>query len=73
MVEDIRMFMKNGEIYLHRDDVIKLIEKVSAKPRSLSSRECLKEVILALDCGQLDMTSIKKKRKEIIKNGSEKQ
>ncbi len=62
MAEMIRMFMRDGEAYLNRDDIMRLIEKACKKADTLNAKETLKALAKSLDYGQLDTTEIHKKK-----------
>jgi hypothetical protein len=51
--------MMNGELYLHRDDVINLIDKLCKKAESLSAKQDLKSLAQSLAGGKFDLSFMK--------------
>ena len=54
MEEIIRMIQLGSDVYLHKEDIINLIEKVMERAETLSARVDLKSLITLIEGGEWD-------------------
>ena len=55
MEEIIRMIQMGASVYLHREDVIRLIKKVCERAESLNAKRDLQALVEALEGGDFDL------------------